>query len=140
MLLHSTSVSEGSSLCQTRRTTKGQRLEPSLTLPQPPDEILKLPLVMLYGCNRHIHKTFHHPQIRGLRKVRLAFHRIQGNQRTLQTCRPNCLDGQPRVVQNAKAVGSYDDYVQADLSREITKVIVCQNWNRDTSGPFDQHA
>jgi hypothetical protein len=58
-----------------------QRLEPSLTLlPQPPDEILKLSLVVLYGRNRHIHQTFHHPQIRGLRKVRLAFHRIQGNQ------------------------------------------------------------
>ena len=110
-----TSVSEGSSLCQTRRTTEGkglslsarpegkgwslrlpcrrakagafaysaegQRLEPSLTLlPQPPDEILKLPLVVLYGGNRHIHKSFHHPQIRDLRNVGLALHRIQGNQ------------------------------------------------------------
>src|SRR5208282_6535644 len=103
MLLHFTIVREGSSLCQTRRTTEGkgwsfpyatgvnrprarilyarhgwQRLEPSLTLPQPLDEILKLPLVVLYGRNRRIHKTFHHPQIRGLRNVGLALHRIQG--------------------------------------------------------------
>jgi hypothetical protein len=43
-------------------------------LPQPADEISELPLVVLYGRNRYIHKTFHHAQIRGLRNVWLALH------------------------------------------------------------------
>jgi hypothetical protein len=73
-------VSDTFKRCKQRPSKFLARHSLTLTLPQPPKEISKLPLVMLYGRNRHIHQTFHQAQIRGLRNVGLALHRIQGDQ------------------------------------------------------------
>ena len=106
-------------------------------LPEVPGQILKLILVVFDGENRYIHEILENAQIGRLGNIGIGLQRIHRNQRTSQTGRPNSLDGQSGVIQDAQAIGSDDDHIQAQVSRKITKVVVSQNWNGDATGTFD---